>query len=165
MTNKQFFATLLVGALFGASVLLAVRGHDLDLLYLHLEDCRQKCSQLAEDKQKLEQELTHAENQMVRRLKKIVITVTDAPDEFIKLKVQKEVKTQLNSMIGKDIALLETQPDLIRKLLEDRTWELSTQKIALDVTDVFIGETTTIYIKAKRAEEALKPLERGSTLP
>jgi hypothetical protein len=165
MIDKKFWATLMVGALFGASVLLAVRGHDLDLLYLHLADCRQQCAQLAEDKQKLEEELTHAEKQRIRRLKKIVVSVVEAPDEFVKLKVQKEVKLQLNSLIDKDLALLESQPDLIRKLLDDRTLNLSTQKITLDITDVFIGETTTIFLKAKRAEETMQPFDRGSSLP
>ncbi|MCX7569994.1 hypothetical protein OS242_08450 [Tumebacillus sp. DT12] len=163
MNNKRFFATLLVGALFGASVLLAVRGHDLDLLYLRLAECRDTCSQLAEDKQKLEQELSHAEKQRVRHVKKLVVTVQDAPDEFIKLKVQKLVKTELNYLVDKDLALLESQPDLIRRLLDERTLELSaTQKITLDVTDVFIGETTTIFLTAKQAQETLKGLERDS---
>lgn len=111
----------------------------------------------------MEQELTHAEKQRVRHVKKLVVNVEDAPDEFIKLKVQKLVKAELNYLVDKDLALLESQPDLIRRLLDERTLELSaTQKIKLDVTDVFIGETTTIFLTAKHAAEALKGLERDS---
>jgi hypothetical protein len=162
--NKQFFATLIVGAMFGASVLLTIRGHDLDLLYLRLVECRTQCQQLEEDKQKLEQELTHAEKQRNRVLKKVNIVVSTAPDEFTRLAVQKEVRPKFNSLLGKDLTLLESQPELFEQMLENRVLRFPSQSVTLDVTSVVIGETTTIYLHAKKEEATLKQIERGDNL-
>jgi hypothetical protein len=162
MNNRQFFATLVVGALFGASVLLTMRGHDLDLLYLKIETCKTEKEQLLEDRAKLIDELSHAQKKNIRRLKKINIVVNTAPDEFTKLHIQKELKNQLKMLIDKELSLLEEEPGLIKNLVEDKTFELpGNQNVTVQIPTLIIGETTTLYIKVIKAEETLKhPLER-----
>ncbi|KEO83571.1 hypothetical protein [Tumebacillus flagellatus] len=156
MKNRQFIATLLVGTLFGASALLALRGHDLDLLYLKYLQCRESYRQVLEDKQKLEDELSHAQTYKDRRLRKLNIVVENAPDEFAKVAVQREVKRQLNSMLDKELTLLENDPGLFKKLLDGRSLEIGGQALHLQISSVFIGETTTIYVDALKEAQTLK---------
>lgn len=156
MKHKQFFATLAVGTLFGASVFLAMRGHDLDLLYLKYLQVRESEQQLKEDKQKLEDELSHAQKYKNRRLRKLNIVVKEAPDEFAKVAVQREVRRQLNSMLDKELTLLENDPELFHKLLDGRTLDVGGQTLALQVKAVVIGETTTIFINAVKELKTLK---------
>ncbi|PWK10327.1 hypothetical protein [Tumebacillus permanentifrigoris] len=166
MKHKQFFATLAVGTLFGASALLAMRGHDLDLLYLKYLQVRESEQQLKEDKQKLEDELSHAQKYKNRRLRKLNIVVKEAPDEFAKVAVQREVKRQLNSMLDKELTLLENDPELFNKLLDGRTIEVSGQSLTLQVKAVVIGETTSIFIHAVKDVKASKHHEEPpTTLP
>ena len=149
MSNKRFFATFAVGALFGAAVLMGMRGHDLDHLYLNLAQCRNQCEQLAEDKAKLESQLSTFER--TRRVRKFNVIVTAAPDEFSKLSVQKEIKTKLRFLLNKELALMENNPDLFRNLLEHRPIHLSeTQTVNVEVTSVVIGESTTLFVKAMK---------------
>lgn len=155
MTNKRFFATLAVGALFGASVLLILRGHDLDLLYLRNYECNTKLQQLQADFQNLEQKLSTAKKLKDRHLEKLNVTVSEAPDEFTKLAVAKKVKEELRTLLDKDLTLLEDEPALFKQLLENRVYQFPSQSITLQVTFVAIGETTTIYVKAVKQVESL----------
>lgn len=163
MKNKQFFATLAVGALFGASTLLALRGHDLDLLYLKYLQCRESSQQLLEEKQKLEDELTNAQKYKNRHLRKLNIIVEQAPDEFAKVAVQREVKRQLNALLDKELTLLENDPDLFRKLLDGRTFESGGHSFTLRMTAVVLGETTTVYISAVKEQKTLNPTPENTT--
>ncbi|MBL0386690.1 hypothetical protein JJB07_08500 [Tumebacillus sp. ITR2] len=156
MKNRQFFATLAVGTLFGAAALLAMRGHDLDLLYLKYLQCRETAQQLLEDKQKLEDELSHAQKYKDRRLRKLNIVVEQAPDEFAKVAVQREVKRQLNTMLDKELSLLENDPNLFKSLLEGRSLEIGGQTLHLQITSVIIGETTTVYVNALKEQKTIK---------
>jgi len=164
MNNKRFFATFAVGALFGAAVLLGMRGHDLDHLYLSLAQCRIDCEMLREDKNKLEAQLTKFEK--TRRVRKFNIIVTAAPDDFSKLSVQKEVKTKLRFLVDKELALMENNPDLFKNLLENRPLHISdTQTVIVQVTSVVIGETTTLFIKAMKEADALQEKQKNPPRP
>jgi hypothetical protein len=166
MTNKRFFATFAIGALFGASVLLTIRGHDLDQLYLRNYEARSQLAQLQEDYKNLEQELSHAQKLKDRHLKKISVEVSEAPDEFTKLAVQKKVKEELRTLVNKDLSLLEEEPELFKQLLEKRVYQFPSQSITLEVTFVAIGETTTVYVKAiKQVESLTHSVEKGTPLP
>jgi len=164
MRNKKFVATLTVGALFGAAVLLTVRGHDLDQLYLRNYECKNQLQQLQEDYKALEQKLTNARKLKDRHLKKINVEVSEAPDEFTKLAVQKKVKEELKSLINKDLTLLEDNPKLMKQLLENRIYQFPSHSIMLTVTFVALGETTTVFVNAIKQDEGTFSNELG-TLP
>lgn len=150
MNTRQFLATFCVGALFGASVLLTLRGHDLDLLYLRLTEKRNEVNQLQEDYDKLKEKLTHIEKENVRKIRKINVVVDKAPDEFIKLAVQKEVKNRMRKLIDKDLKLFEESPDIFREFLDHRQLHITDHTVTLKVVQVVIGETTTLYIEATK---------------
>ncbi|MGB8955633.1 MAG: hypothetical protein WCC10_09675 [Tumebacillaceae bacterium] len=161
MDNKRFFATFAVGAVFGAAVLLGMRGHDLDHLYLSIAQCRNDCEMLREDKNKLEAQLSKFEK--TRRVRKFNILVTSAPDEFSKLSVQKEIKNKLRFLLDKELALMENNPDLFKNLLENRPLHISeTQTVIVQVTSVVIGETTTLFVKAMKEVDALQEKQKNS---
>jgi len=154
--NSQFFAALAVGALFGSSVLLAMRGHDLDLLYLRLKQAQQQIEQLEEDNRKLKSDLSSAQKRNVRKLRKIRVEVGQAPDEFVKLKVQETVKNRLRTLLDRDLALLEESPAIIHKLVEDVPIPFQEQAIKVRVHSLVIGETTTLFVNADWETAALK---------
>lgn len=163
MTNRKFIATLLVGALFGAAVLLTMRGHDLDLLYLQLRKCTMDKQQLEEDVHKLTLDLTNAKKENTRRLRKINVIVQTAPDEFTKLSVQKRVKLLLHPLLDKELTLLEAQPEVIRGLLENQVIELPTETVKLHVSFAAIGETTSVYVDAVKEATTVKPFAEPGT--
>jgi hypothetical protein len=164
MNNRRFFATLLVGALLGSSVLLVMRGHDLDLLYLELAKCKDQMQQVQEENDTLTQNLTKAQKDLTRRLHKVVVEVNTAPDEFVKLSVQKKVKELMKPLMEKDISLLESQPRVITTMLDNHTVELNNgTTVKLNVDLVFIGETTTIFLNVEKESHALKPFGTEET--
>ncbi|HEU4963530.1 MAG TPA: hypothetical protein VFV52_06680 [Bacilli bacterium] len=154
MTNKKFLATFAVGTLFGCSVLLSIMGHDLDQLYLKVASCLEEKQQLDEDRQHLTEQLSHA--QRGRVLRKIIINVEKAPDDFVKLKVKARAKDQLRPLMNKELTLLEQQPDLFKRLLEERPYRISDQSITLKINTLVIGETTTVYLTAEKEQVTLQ---------
>lgn len=164
MNNRRFFATLLVGALLGSSVLLVMRGHDLDLLYLELAKCKDQLQQVQEENTNLTQNLTKAQKDLTRRLHKVVVEIDTAPDEFVKLSVQKKVKELMKPLMEKDISLLEAQPRVITTMLDNHTIELNNgMTVKLNVEMVFIGETTTIFLRVEKESHAMKPFDAPET--
>ncbi|MGZ4030908.1 MAG: hypothetical protein ACXVDJ_01840 [Tumebacillaceae bacterium] len=164
MNNRRFFATLLVGALLGSSVLLVMRGHDLDLLYLELARTKDKLQQVQEENDTLTQNLTKAQKDLKRRLHKVVVEVDSAPDEFVKLSVQKKVKLLMQPLMEKDLSLLEEQPRVILSMLDNHSVELNNgSTVKLDVKSVFIGETTTIFLDVEKESHTLNPVGNTET--
>jgi hypothetical protein len=162
MRNRQFFATFTVGALFGAAVLLTMRGHDLDLLYLRLTQERTKYAQLQEDHEKLKERLTHIEKENVRKIRKINVEVVVSPDEFTKLSIQKEIKNRMKKLVDKDIAIFEDHPDIFSEFLENRNFTVSDHTITVKVKQVVLSETTTIFIEAFKMDDTLKSTAKGT---
>ncbi|ARU61659.1 hypothetical protein CBW65_12000 [Tumebacillus avium] len=148
MRTRQFLATFAVGALFGSAVLLTFSGHDLDLLYLRLTERQTQIAQLQEDNEKLQAKLSTIEKSNVRKIQKINVTVIASPDEFIKLAVQKEVKSRLKRLVGSNIKLFEENPDIFIEFLHERQFHVTDHLVSIQVKHVVIGETTTIFIEA-----------------
>ncbi|ASS76361.1 hypothetical protein CIG75_16320 [Tumebacillus algifaecis] len=162
MRTRQFLATFSVGALFGSAVLLTFSGHDLDLLYLRLTERQNELNQLQEDHQKLQEKLTHIEKSNVRKIHKINVTVLQAPDEFIKLAVQKEVKNRMKKLVDKELKLFEENPDVFHDFLDSRQFHISDHLITIKMKYVVVGETTTIFIEAFKDAESLSHSAQGT---
>lgn len=154
MTNKRFLATFTVGTIFGASLLLSITGHDIDQLYLKVASCFEERQQLEEDRKHLQEQLSHATRG--RRLHKVNVEVLKAPDEFIKIQVKKRVKDQLRPLMNKELTLLEQQPELFKRLLEDRTFHISNEPITIRIQTTIVGETSTLYITADKEQTTLQ---------
>lgn len=139
-------ALFLVGMLTGATLLLAMKGHDLDQLYLQMGRLRAENNQLQEEIDSLKKDLLDRQRQSIRRVKKIEVEVT-APDEFTKLVIAKRVKDQARPLLDKEVSYLEKDPRLVAQLIDGRIVNHENQSYQLHVYWISIGETLHIWVE------------------
>lgn len=138
-----------IGMLVGSSLIVAVKGHDLDQLYLENAKLRMTNSQLEEEVQNLDQEIKNKQKLISRRVRKIEIT-PEVDDEFKKLTITKFVKERTKPILDKELSYLDQHPQLIMGLIDDHVIKLSDQKMmTLHVTSLVIGETVRIWVKGE----------------
>lgn len=145
----QRIASFIVGAVVGAAVLLLLRGHDLDQLYLRMAQLRVENSQLQEEVDSLKNDLADRQKQSVRKVRKIEVTA-EASDEFTKLSIAKYVKERTRPLLEKELAYLDGNPQLITGLVDGRICTVQNQPYLIHVESVIIGETLFIWVKGTK---------------
>ncbi|WP_096181956.1 hypothetical protein [Effusibacillus lacus] len=143
----QRLGAFMVGVLVGAAALLAVKGHDLDLLYLQIRKLRTENAQLQEEITSLKKDFLDKQKQSIRKVRRIEVDVK-APDEFTKLAIARHLKSRMHPLINKELGYLESDPQLVTQLIEGRTYTYENQVYQLKVEAVFIGETLRIWVFA-----------------
>jgi hypothetical protein len=145
----QRIASFAVGAFVGAAALLALRGHDLDLVYLQMAKLRVENNQLQEEVDSLKNDLANRQKQSVRKVRKIEVTA-EAPDEFTKLSIAKYVKERTRPLLEKELGYLDGNPQLITGLVDGRICTVQNQPYLIDVESVIIGETLYVWVKGTK---------------
>ncbi|BCJ86658.1 hypothetical protein [Effusibacillus dendaii] len=137
-------ALFLVGMLCGATLIVAVKGHDMDLLYLQMGKLRAENNQLQEEVDTLKKSLLDKQKQS--KVHKIEVTVT-APDEFTKLAITKYAKDHLRILLDRDLNSLKANPQLVIGLVDGRFFTIENQSYQLKVQILVIDETIHMWIE------------------
>jgi hypothetical protein len=147
MSMFQRLAIFMIGMVAGATFIVAVKGHDLDLLYLHIQKLNADNSQLQEELDSLKQDLFDRQKQSIRKIKKIEVEVA-APDEFTKLAISKRVKDWVRPLLNQELSYLEEEPRLVTRLVDERMILIDNQTYKIRVLSVYIGETLHMRVEA-----------------
>lgn len=142
----QRIGSFLAGFVVGAAVTLAIKGHDVELLYLQMAKVRAENNQLQEEIDILKKDILDKQRQITRKIRKIEVTAK-APDEFTKLAITKYVKDRLRPLMDKELSYLDSHPQLVSGLVDGRTYTFEKQPYLLRVESVVIGETLHIWIE------------------
>lgn len=146
---RERIGSFLAGAVVGAAVLVAVEGHDLDLLYLQMGKLRAENHQLQEEIDSLKKDLLAKQRQSARKVRKIEVEVK-APDEFTKLEIDKFVKDRTRALLDKELSYLDSAPQLVKGLIDGRTLTIENQPYLLRVESVAIGETLRLWVEGSQ---------------
>ncbi|MFC4769370.1 hypothetical protein ACFO8Q_18740 [Effusibacillus consociatus] len=139
-------AIFLVGMVAGATFIVAVKGHDLDHLYLQRNQLRQENKELLEEIDSLKKDLLNRQRQSIRRVRTIEVEA-NAPDEFTKLAIVKNVKNRTRALLDKELSFLDSDPKLVTDLIEGRIVTVDNQSYQIRVEAVYIGETLRIWVE------------------
>lgn len=143
--SRSLFAALLVGALFGASCTLVYQGKAYDQLYLNLQKTTNDKNDLAGQVEQLNKRLTSASNIPV--VESIRVNA-DAPDGLSEIEVIQFVKHELAFFIGEPLDTLQRRPDLISRLIDDRSITVDQQHLTIHVQTVVIVSQLYISVTA-----------------
>lgn len=142
----QRIGSFLVGVVVGAVITLAVKGHDVELLYLQMAKVRAENNQLQDEIDILKKDILDKQRQMARKVRKIEVTAK-APDEFTKLAISKYVKDRLRSLADMELSYFDSHPQVVSGLIDGRTLTFEKQPYSLRVEAVVIGETLHIWVE------------------
>lgn len=142
----QRIGSFLVGVVIGAAVTVALKGHDVELLYLQMAKVRAENNQLQDEIDVLKKDILDKQRQMARKVRKIEVTAK-ASDEFTKLAITKYVKDRLRSLADMELSYFDTHPQVVSGLIDGRTLTFEKQPYSLRVEAVVIGETLHIWVE------------------
>lgn len=142
----QRVGSFLIGCVVGASALLAVKGHDVEHLYLQMAKLRAEYNQMQEENDVLKKDLIDKQRQVTRKIRKIEVE-TNAPDEFTKLAITKYVKERLRPLLEKELSYFDSHPQLVTGLVDGRIYRSENQPYLIRVQSVVIGETLHIWVE------------------
>jgi hypothetical protein len=143
---QRIAGAFLVGIVAGAAITLAVKGHDVELLYLQMAKVRAENNQLQDEIDILNKDILDKQRQIERKVRKIEVTAK-APDEFTKLAITKYVKDRLRTLAEMELSYFETHPQVVFGLIDGRTFTFERQPYLLRVESVVIGETLHIWVE------------------
>lgn len=143
---QRIIGAFLVGIVAGAAITLAVKGHDVELLYLQLAKVRAENNQLQDEIDVLKKDILDKQRQIARKVRKVEV-VAKAPNEFTKLAITKYVKDRLRTLTEIELTYFESHPQVVSGLIDGRTFTFEGQPYSLRVESVVIGETLHIWVE------------------
>lgn len=149
--NKSMVASVLIGALFGASCTLAYQGKAYDELYLTLQKTSNEKSDLQVQVEQLNKRLTSQSNVPV--VESIRVNA-DAPDGLSEIEVIQFVKHELAFLIGEPLTTLQNHPDLISRLIDGRNITVDQHQLSIHVDTVVVVSQLYISITANSGKSS-----------
>jgi hypothetical protein len=143
--SKSLFASMLVGALFGASCTLAYQGKAYDKQYLELQKATNENGDLKVQVEQLNKRLNNRSNTPV--VESIRVNA-DAPDGLSEIEVIQFIKHELAFLVGEPLDTLQRRPDLISRLLDGRNLTVDQQQLTLHVQTVVVVSQLYISVTA-----------------
>lgn len=142
-------ASFLVGVLFGAALLIAVRGHDLDHFYAKVLQLQQQNETLQEKVDDLKNQLQNQKKGSIRRVRAIEVQAkTDASvEEVVKLQIEKQMKEQLKPLLHLNTEALEDASDeLVNKLLDNQKVQIGSSTYLIHFRSLFLLSSDTLRV-------------------
>ncbi|MDB5085694.1 MAG: hypothetical protein JWN30_2580 [Bacilli bacterium] len=138
-------AALLIGMVLGAALLTAVRGRDLEHLYVRVAEFQNQISQLEEHNANLTLELQTQKRDSIRRVRSVEVRA-DAQEDFARLEAVRQASQQCKPLLQMNVDALELHPEIVTNLLEGQLISIDNASYRLHVDQVIIGETLRVHV-------------------
>jgi hypothetical protein len=158
-----YIALLLLGFIAGATTLVAVKGHDVELLYAKIAQLKVENEQLKEINQSQEKELAQKKRQSIRRIRKVEVHIQSADgelDDFSRLAIYKFITQKTKPLLDQELSAFdkrsaeETRPDdLIRELVNDQKVKVNNTEYRILYQTGTLGEILKLWVLVKKEPE------------
>lgn len=146
-------ATFIVGAVLGASVMIAAKGHDLDHFYAVVSDLNQQIETQKEKIEDLKNELQTQRRNKIQRVRtiNIIIDNSNPAEELVRLEIIKAAKEQLKPLIHMNLEALSTSiRPLVINMLNNKRVSVGNSTYIIEVTTVVVKEEFEVHISYKK---------------
>lgn len=147
---KVAIAAFCTGLIIGSSALVAVTGHDLDLLYFTVRQLKEENKQLTEANQLLEKEVAQKSRQNILRVRKVEVHITGTEDDFVKLAVYKFITQKTKPLLDQEVTWLGRKYELIYELLEQQKVPVNQEMYQIHMKAIAFGEILIIGAEVRK---------------
>lgn len=150
--RQRLLAALLLGILFGAAAASLAAGQTVQRLRLQ----REKAEMELEVTRKELAALKESERKQGRgpRVREVVVLIYDAPDEAVRLEMERRLERDLSRLVGR--RLEELDPAAVVWQVQRATWEIDDKMYRAEVLTVAVWTRLTLNVRITPAPEPVR---------
>jgi hypothetical protein len=157
-TWQRFFAGMALGAVISWFVFLQLFGILQEKQVRTITELKDKIVDLENDIQIWKEDYIELNKMNKKKLtiQEIKINITNAEqyklDSYTKFRIQESVKQDIAHLIAKDIETVYKSKELLRKTIENKTYQIDDRRYKAEIYELFLFTTLSIELKIKLLE-------------
>jgi hypothetical protein len=155
-TWQRFFAGMAIGAVISWLVFLQLFGILQEKQVRKIAGLKEEIVDLKNDIQIWQQDYIqlNKENKKKLTIQDIKINIINAEqyklDSYTKFRIEESVKNDIDHLIAKDIETVYKSKDLLKKAIENKTFEIDDRRYKVEISELFLFTTLSIDLKIKQ---------------
>jgi hypothetical protein len=151
---RRFFTGMAIGGIISWSIFVFIFGVWQERLTKEINEQIERINTLEEEKKIWQDEFAALNKKTQEKMTvqdiKIKITPKSADklniDGYSRIKVEENVKDDLNLMIAKDLETVYKSRELLKRVVENKSVKINNKRYRLEVEDIYIYTTLNIQI-------------------
>jgi hypothetical protein len=155
-TWQRFFAGMAVGAVISWLVFLQLFGILQEKQVRQIAKLKETIVDLQNDIQIWQQDYIqlNKENKKKLTIQDIKINIINAEqyklDSYTKFRIEENIRNDIDDLIAKDIETVYKNKELLKKTIENKTFEIDDRRYKVEISELFLFTTLSIQLKIKQ---------------
>jgi hypothetical protein len=157
-TWQRFFAGMAVGAVISWLVFLQLFGILQEKQVRRIAKLKDEIVDLQNDIQIWQQDYIqlNKENKKKLTIQDIKINIINAEqyklDSYTKFRIEESIRNDIDDLIAKDIETVYKSKELLKKTIENKTFEIDDRRYKVEISELFLFTTLSIQLKIKQGD-------------